>query len=54
MPSQLTNDDHVVHRVVPTEEARQGETTGRVRTVLHISLGLAVLAGVVVWLLYFT
>jgi hypothetical protein len=53
MPSQITNDDHVVHRVVPTQEARQGETTGRVRTVLHISLAMAVVAGVALYLLYF-
>lgn len=53
MPSQITNDDPVVHRVVPTQEARQGETTGRVRTVLHISLALAVVAGVALYFLYF-
>jgi hypothetical protein len=53
MPSQITNDDHVVHRVVPTQEARQGETTGRVRTVLHLSLGLAVIAGIILYFVYF-
>jgi hypothetical protein len=53
MPSQITNDDHVAHRVVPTQEARQGETTGRVRTVLQLSLALAVIAGVVLYFVYF-
>lgn len=54
MPSQITKDDHTAHRVVPTQEARQGETTGRMRTVLEVSIGLAVLAGVILWLVYFT
>jgi hypothetical protein len=40
-------------RVVPTERARQGETTGRVRTVLSLSLGLALLAGIVLYAIYF-
>ncbi|HWD27533.1 MAG TPA: hypothetical protein VG387_10235 [Rhizomicrobium sp.] len=40
-------------RVVPTEQARQGETSGHVRYVLHISLALAVIAGVVIWSVYF-
>ena len=39
-------------RVVPTEAARQGETTGRVGLVLHISLALAVLAGVILYAIY--
>ncbi|HJW40563.1 MAG TPA: hypothetical protein VJ476_04950 [Rhizomicrobium sp.] len=40
-------------RVVPTELARQGETSGHVRLVLRISLALAVIAGVVLWSVYF-
>ena len=40
-------------RVVPTEDARQGETSGHVRYVLHASLALAVIAGVVLYLVYF-
>jgi hypothetical protein len=40
-------------RVVPTENARQGESTGHVRYVLHASLALAVIAGVVLYLVYF-
>ena len=40
-------------RVVPTEQARQGEAPGHVRYVLHISLALAVIAGVVIWSIYF-
>ncbi len=40
--------DHT-KRVVPTEQARQGETSGHVRWVLLISLTLAVLAGIVLW-----
>ncbi len=39
-------------RVVPTEQARQGETSGHVRRVLRISLGLAVLAGIVLWAVF--
>ena len=53
MPSQITNEDHIEHRVVPREEARQGETSGHVRMVLHISLALAVVAGVALYVLYF-
>lgn len=40
-------------RVVPTEDVRQGESTGHVRYVLHASLALAVIAGVVLYLVYF-
>jgi len=39
-------------RVVPTDDARQGETSGHVRWVLRISLGLAVLAGIVLWAVF--
>jgi hypothetical protein len=40
------------HRVVPTDQARQGEATGHVRYVLASSLVLAVLAGVVLYVLH--
>jgi hypothetical protein len=40
-------------RVVPKDLARQGETSGHVRWVLRISLALAVIAGVVLWSMYF-
>jgi hypothetical protein len=53
MPSQITNDDHIVHRVVPTQEVRQGETSGHVRMILSTSLALAVVAGVALYVLYF-
>jgi hypothetical protein len=53
MPSQLTNDDHVVHRVVPKQDARQGETSGHVRMMLSTSIALAVVAGMALYVLYF-
>ncbi len=46
-------DNSTFKRVVSTEDARQGETSGRVRWVLRISLALAVVAGVVLWSVYF-
>jgi hypothetical protein len=36
-----------------TQEARQGAETGTVRWVLHISLGLAVLAGIIIYFSFF-
>jgi hypothetical protein len=52
-----TMTDTPVHdttkRVVPTEDARQGEAPGRVRYVLLISLVAAAVAGVVIWSIYF-
>jgi hypothetical protein len=48
-----TTDDTGTRRVVPTDRARQGESTGHVRYVLHVSLALAVLAGVVLYVIYF-
>ncbi len=39
-------------RVVPAQDA-QGESTGHVRYVLMASLTLAVIAGIVLYLLYF-
>ena len=35
---------------ISTDDARQGVETGTVRWVLRISLGLAVLAGIIVYL----
>ena len=39
-------DDPSKSTVLTPEEARQGETTGRVRWILGLSLALAVLAGI--------
>jgi hypothetical protein len=39
-------------RVVPTDSARQGESTGHVRYVLGSSLVLAVLAGVFLYVIF--
>jgi hypothetical protein len=41
------------HEELSTVEARQGAETGTVRWVLHISLGLAVLAGIVIYFSFF-
>jgi hypothetical protein len=32
-----------------TQEARQGETSGHMRVVLAVSLGLAIIAGVIIY-----
>ena len=47
------SNDTTPRRVVPTEQARQGEASGHVRYVLHISLALAVIAGVILYAIYF-
>jgi len=39
--------------VIPAERARQGKELGVMRYVVHISLALAVIAGVVLYLVYF-
>jgi hypothetical protein len=49
MPYRANED----RRVVPTQDARQGESTGHVRYVLMSSLALAVVAGAVLYLVYF-
>ena len=49
MPYPASED----RRVVPTQDARQGESTGHVRYVLMSSLALAVIAGVSLYILYF-
>jgi hypothetical protein len=41
------------HTVLDTNDARGGAETGTVRWVLRISLGLAVLAGLVIYLSFF-
>jgi hypothetical protein len=46
-------DNRNGRRVVPTEDARQGESTGHVRYVLYVSLALAVLAGIALYSVYF-
>jgi hypothetical protein len=40
--------------VLNTEEARQGKELGAVRYVLHISLALAVIAGIVIYAIFFS
>ncbi len=40
------------HRELEAQEARQGKELGSVRWVLRISLGLAVLAGVIIYFSY--
>ncbi len=44
--------DSTPKRVVPPDQARQGEATGHVRYVLLFSLALAVIAGIVLYLIY--
>lgn len=39
--------------ILSAEEARQGKELGVVRYVLHISLALAVIAGVVIYAIFF-
>jgi hypothetical protein len=39
--------------VLNAEEARQGKELGVMRYVLHISLGLAVIAGIVLFVIFF-
>ena len=41
------------HKNLSTDEARQGVELGSVRWVLRISLGLAVLAGLVIYFSFF-
>lgn len=53
MPSQITNEDHIAHRVVPKQDANQGETSGHIRLILSSSLALAIVAGVALYVLYF-
>ena len=41
------------HTVLNTQEARQGKELGVMRYVLHISLALSVIAGVIIWAVFF-
>lgn len=38
---------------IGTQQARQGAETGTVRWVLHISLGLAIVAGLIIYFSFF-
>jgi hypothetical protein len=40
------------HRDLNAQEARQGKELGSVRWVLRVSLGLAVLAGIIIYFSY--
>ena len=40
-------------KTLSAQDARQGKELGVMRYVLEISLGLAVIAGVVIWLAFF-
>lgn len=41
------------HTVLSAQEARQGKELGVMRYVLHISLALSVIAGVIIWAVFF-
>jgi len=41
------------HTVISTQDARQGKELGVMRYVLHISLALAVIAGIVIYAIFF-
>ena len=41
------------HEELSTQDARQGVETGTVRWVLHISLGLAIVAGIIIYFSFF-
>ena len=47
-----TINDHDNHVDIDTQEARQGKELGSVRWVLRVSLGLTVLAGVILYFRY--
>lgn len=44
---------HDSHPTLSAEQARQGKELGVMRYVLYISLALSVLAGVVIWAIFF-
>jgi hypothetical protein len=50
MATPYTTD--TTKHAVPTEEVRQGESTGHVRYVLYASLILTVVAGIVLYAIY--
>jgi hypothetical protein len=41
------------HKELDAQDARQGAETGTVRWVLHISLGLAIVAGIIIYFTFF-
>ena len=45
-----TDEGHVAHNA---QEARQGKELGVMRYVLHISLALSVIAGIVLYTIFF-
>ncbi|HEX3754400.1 MAG TPA: hypothetical protein VHV26_04930 [Rhizomicrobium sp.] len=47
----MYTDDHKT--VLTAEQARQGKELGVMRYVVHISLALAVIAGVILYFIYF-
>lgn len=47
----MYTDDHKT--VLNAEQARQGKELGVMRYVVHISLALAVIAGVILYFIYF-
>ena len=40
-------------KTLSAQEARQGKELGVMRYVLHISLALSVIAGIVIWMAFF-
>jgi hypothetical protein len=46
--------DNETPPVLSAQQAREGKELGVMRWVLHISLALCVLAGIVLWIIFFT
>jgi hypothetical protein len=53
MSSQSDRQPVEPHRVVPTQQARQGVTGHNVRYVLGFSIAAIVILFVIIWLAYF-
>lgn len=53
MPSSDHVGDDKGHVTLNAQDARQGKELGVMRYVLHISLALAVIAGIVVYAIFF-
>jgi hypothetical protein len=49
MPSQTEQQPNKQREVLPTQKARQAKELGTMRYVLAISLGLAVIAGLIIY-----
>jgi hypothetical protein len=47
------SERHDSHPTLTAEQARQGKELGVMRYVLPISIGLSVLAGIVIWTIFF-